>query len=45
MDPTAPATFYHFVPHLSRKSFIVKKKLASLHPTRTRNLEIAKSSG
>jgi len=30
---TELATFYHFVPHLSRKSFIVKQKLAGAHPT------------
>jgi len=30
LNPTnlnSPATFYHFVPHLSPKSFIVKQKL------------------
>jgi hypothetical protein len=34
---TDPATFYHFVPHLSRKSFIVKQKLAAARPTRALN--------
>ena len=30
---TELTTFYHFVPHLSCKSFIVKKKLAGVRPT------------
>jgi hypothetical protein len=30
---TKLTTFYHFVPHLSCKSFIVKKKLAGVRPT------------
>ena len=32
---TALTTSYHFVPHLSRKSFIVKRKLDSGIPTST----------
>jgi hypothetical protein len=42
---TELTTFYHFVPHLSRKSFIVKQKLDGLHPTGARILEITKASG
>ena len=30
---TELTTFYHFVPHLSRKSFIVKQKLEGVNPT------------
>jgi hypothetical protein len=30
---TDPSTSYHFVPHLSRKSFIVKQKLIGTIPT------------
>src|SRR5271166_235709 len=30
---TASSTFYHFVPHLSVKSFNVKQKLEGTHPT------------
>ncbi len=42
---TAFTTFYHFVPHLTRKSFIVKRKLAGRRPTWARALEIAKACG
>ena len=30
---TALTTFYHFCPHLTRKSFIVKQKLQGCSPT------------
>jgi hypothetical protein len=42
---TELTTFYHFVPHLSRKSFIVKQKLAGTHPTYPRISEITKACG
>jgi len=42
---TELTTFYHFVPHLSRKSFIVKKKLAGERPTYAPKFEIAKACG
>jgi hypothetical protein len=32
-DSTDLATFYHFVPHLNRKSFIVKQELDGGSPT------------
>jgi hypothetical protein len=38
-------TFYHFVPHLSRKSFIVKQKLAGVRPTWALPEENAKACG
>jgi len=39
------ATFFHFVPHLSCKSFIVKKKLEGASPTSTLTRETAKHCG
>jgi len=42
---TELTTFYHFVPHLSCKSFIVKKKLAGECPTYAPKFEIAKACG
>jgi hypothetical protein len=44
-NATELTTFYHFVPHLSRKSFIVKQKLAGVRPTRTLADENAKACG
>ena len=42
---TELTTFYHFVPHLSCKSFFVKKKLAGECPTYAPKFEIAKACG
>ena len=42
---TDPATSYHFVPHLSRKSFIVKRKLDGAIPAWTSNSETTVTCG
>ena len=42
---TELTTFNHFVPHLSRKSFIVKQKLVGARPTSTPLRETAKPCG
>ena len=42
---TELTTFYHIYPHLSRKSFIVKRKLAGLRPTPALPIENAKACG
>ena len=44
-NATDLTTFDHFVPHLSRKSFIVKQKLAGLGPTGALTIENAKACG
>jgi hypothetical protein len=38
-------TSYHFVPHLSCKSFIVKQKLDGAHPTLASIQESTKACG
>jgi len=45
LNATDPTTFYHFLPHLSCKSFIVKQKLATVCPTRALTKENAKPCG
>ena len=42
---TKLTTFYHFVPHLSCKSFIVKQKLAGASPTSVLILETTNRCG
>lgn len=44
-DSTAHATFYHFVPHLISKSFIVKQELDGSNPTPALILENTKACG
>src|SRR5690349_12209999 len=42
---TVSATLYHFLPHLSRKSFIVKQKLDGPYPTPALIFETTKACG